>query len=264
MDRTVTSNRPELWGPCLPRPATDGHKYDRGYAAILAAAELTGATRLAASACSRIGCGLVSVVAATRDDVYRSSLPPDIMVHRQPPEKMSVLLGGPGGVTTDQFNELLGASQLQARVFDAGAIPRREHFNQLDRTCVITPHIGEFERLFGKLENGAKTGARAIASESGATVVLKSSRTIIASPDGRTSVNSHTSPYLAIAGTGDVLAGIISGLVAQRMPHFEACCAAVWIHGEAGRRIGPGLIAGDIVESIPHILQDLLRTNDAQ
>lgn len=252
-------NGPDLWAAHLPRPAMDGHKYHRGYAAIFAASELTGATRLAATACSRIGCGLVSVVAQTRGDVYRSSLPPDIMVHDQVPEKASVLLGGPGGITPEQAIVLLAAPDLQARVFDAGAIPSRAQFNQLDATCILTPHIGEFERAFGALDGGAEASARRVSIESGAIVVLKSSQTVVAAPDGRAIVNCHTSPYLAKAGTGDVLAGLISGLVAQGMPPFEACSAAVWIHGEAGIRIGPGLIAGDIADIIPRILHDLLK-----
>ena len=255
-DETVF-NDPKLWSNTLPRPAADGHKYDRGYAAIYGAADLTGATRLAAAACSRMGAGLVGVVAEGRGDVYRASLPPDIMVARNVPEKANVLLGGPGGIAPEQKEELLAASDRDARVFDAGAIPGENRFGSLDDTCILTPHVGEFERLFGAMDNAEKA-ARAVTERSGAVIILKSSRTVIVDPTGRTVVNTHGSPYLAKAGTGDVLAGMIAGLVAQGMPPFEASCAAVWMHGEAGRRIGCGLIAGDIADHLPAILDMLL------
>jgi hydroxyethylthiazole kinase-like uncharacterized protein yjeF len=261
MSDTVTKlevNSPDLWAHCLPRPAVDGHKYHRGYAAIYAAEELTGATRLAAEACNRIGAGLVSVIAQARSDVYRTCLAADIMVHAQMPDKTSAALAGPGGCTPAQHLALLGASWLDARIFDAGAIPAREDFDQLDQTCIMTPHIGEFEHRFGAITGDASQAAHLLALQSGATVVLKSAQTTIAGLDGRVIVNTHTSPYLAKAGTGDVLAGLITGLTAQGMPHFEACAAAVWMHGEAGKRIGVGLIASDIADSLADILCELL------
>lgn len=258
MGSTPIQNSPDVWRAYLPRPAVDGHKYHRGFAAVIAAAELTGATRLAATACSRIGCGLVSVVARQRSDIYRMTLPPDIMVQSELPEKTSVLLGGSGGITAAQTAMMLAASGLTAKVFDAGAMPHRKDLAKLDTTCILTPHTGEFTRAFGSITTSDCAAAKQIARQSGATVVLKSAQTVVASADGRVVLNTHTSPYLAKAGTGDVLAGLIAGLAAQGMPHFEACCAGVWIHGEAGRRIGAGLIAGDISDQLPDILKDFL------
>ncbi|MXO84422.1 NAD(P)H-hydrate dehydratase [Altererythrobacter aurantiacus] len=258
MTDNADRNDPDVWGKRLPRPSSDGHKYDRGFVAIFGAVELTGATRLAAGAASRIGAGLVGVVARERGDVYRASLLPDIMVSDVLPQKANVLLGGPGGIADNEKATMLKASEMDARVFDAGAIPQERQFGGLDPSCIFTPHIGEFERNFGALEDGPVAGAIRVAQQSNAVIVLKSSRTVIAHPDGRSIVNEHASPYLAKAGTGDVLAGMIAGLAAQGMPSFEASCAAVWMHGEAGRRIGPGLIAGDIVEGLPKILKDLL------
>lgn len=258
MTESIPENTPALWMDHFPRPAAQGHKYHRGFAAILGAPELTGATRLAAAACSRVGCGLVTVVAQARSDIYRATLPPDIMVQSGVPQKATVLLGGPGGITQPQMQTLWEADHLHARVFDAGAIPAAQDMQRFDGRCILTPHTGEFERAFGPVGAQADAAARQLAARSGATVVLKSDRTVIASADGRALRNTHTSPYLAKAGTGDVLAGLIAGLVAQGMPHFEACCAAVWLHGEAGRLIGPGLIAGDIPEALPAILRALL------
>ena len=251
-------NQIEKWLPALPRPTDRSNKYDRGYVAIYAAPHLTGATRLAATACNRIGAGLVGVVASSRADVYRTCLPPDIMVNEQLPSKASVALGGSGGIEPQHFEELLRASHMEARVFDADALPGREHFHNLDSTCILTPHHGEFERAFGPIEANPELAAHGAARASGAIVVLKSSRTIIASPDGSLIANTHASPYLAKAGTGDVLAGLIAGLAGQGMVPLSACCAAVWIHGEAGLGIGPGLVASDIPGRVPSILKTLL------
>ncbi|MEP0945090.1 MAG: ADP/ATP-dependent (S)-NAD(P)H-hydrate dehydratase [Rhizobiaceae bacterium] len=254
----METNSPELWQSALPVPSADDNKYHRGYVAIYAAPELTGATRLAASACNRIGAGLVSVVAEKNADIYRTCLPPDIMVPTSRPAKSSVLLGGSGGISENHFRELLGARNVRARIFDADALPADFNFDQLDESCILTPHFGEFGRVFGPV-NGDPAGAALRAAKlCGAHVVLKSARTIIASPDGRIVANDHASPYLAKAGTGDVLAGLIAGLVAQGMPHFLATSAAVWIHGEAAIRFGPGFVASDIPEMVPAILRHLL------
>ena len=242
----------------VPIPTAHGHKYHRGYAAIFGAPELTGATRLAAAACNRIGAGLVTVVAKKRAEFYRCCLQPDIMVHNVLPEGATVALAGPGGVAKAHLESLLQNRALQVRIFDAGALPKRKDFSLLDDRCILTPHHGEFEAAFGPINGDDETAARRAAEQSGAIIVLKSARTIVADPVGRLVLSTHTNPYLAKAGTGDVLAGMIAGLVAQKMPAFDACCAAVWMHGEAGIRLGPGLIASDIPEAIPKILRDLL------
>ena len=265
-------NEPGLWLDGWPRPAATGHKYDRGFVAIFGAPSLTGATRLAASACSSAGAGLVSVVAAQRGDIYRTTLPADIMVTDSVPEKASVLLAGSGGLDEDHRHAIT-EHRNRIRVLDAGALPERDSFGHLNERCILTPHRGEFERVFGSVGSSKMEMAEAAiaaARECGAIVVLKSHHTWIAHPDGRVVMNRHTSPWLAKAGTGDVLAGIIAGIAAQAdaqpgaksMDLFQAACAAVWIHGEAGRRIGPGLVASDLDQELRSIFRTLLASGE--
>lgn len=257
----VKENCPQLWKHSFPRPAVDAHKYDRGHAAIFAATELTGATRLAAEACSRMGAGLVSVLATQKADIYRSTLPPDIMVGEDTVDSVrnpTALLGGCGGLASAQCNELYLRFEGCVRVFDANAIPGPQDRGVLDEACILTPHEGEFEKAFPDVSGDRETRALTASGLSRAVIVLKGSQTIIAAPDERVVINTHATRWLAKAGTGDVLAGMVAGLAAQGMDPFDAACAAVWIHGEAGRRIGAGLIAGDIAVQLPVILRELL------
>lgn len=260
-------NRPDLWRDKLPRPKPDSHKYDRGHAAIFAAPDLTGATRLAAEACARVGAGLVTVLATQRADVYRTALPPDIMVSEDTLDDVrspAAILGGCGGLAPAQRNELYMRFDNCVRVFDADAIPATEDRGVLDSNCILTPHDGEFAKAFPDMKGDRASKARGAAATGGATVVLKGSETVIAASDGRLALNTHATPWLAKAGTGDVLAGMVTGLAAQGMDPFNASCAAVWIHGEAGRRAGPGLIAGDIADQLPTILHELFGYSESQ
>ena len=238
-------NRPQLWMDQLPVPTGTIDKYGRGHALILAASQLTGATRLAASACSRVGAGLVSVLSARRADIYRASLPPQIMVWDgvfAKPSRVTVVLAGCGGVDQRPFERLINRSSGCHQIFDAGAIPAALRLRMPDhRHRIITPHRGEFDRVFPPDGNSVHDRATAAARQTSSFVVLKGAETIIVAPDGDMAVNRRSSPYLATAGTGDVLAGMICGLVAQKMPSFEACCAAVWIHSEAAPSLRSGV-----------------------
>jgi hydroxyethylthiazole kinase-like uncharacterized protein yjeF len=133
-------------------------------------------------------------------------------------------------------------------------------FNALDANDVMTPHAGEFERVFpGLLKTSASKiqAARAAAAKAGCVVLLKGADTVIAHPDGRAVVNAHAAPWLATAGSGDVLAGLIGGLMAQGMETFQAACAGAWMHGDAAQRFGPGLISEDLPERVPQVLSSL-------
>ena len=251
----MTNNTPSLWLSHLPLRSADSHKYSAGHALIHAAPDLTGATRLAAEACARIGAGLVTVLAPSAvANVYRASLPAHILVRDDLEfwdERVTATLYGSGGMSAPvRVMEGVG-TVLDADALAALTLP-------LNPLCVLTPHEGEFARAFPGIHGSREARARQAALESGAIVVLKGAETVIAAPDGRLVVNRHASPVLATAGTGDVLAGMITGLLAQGMPGFEAACAAVWIHGDCALRFGPGLVASDLPDLIPAALQELL------
>ena len=255
----VVENSPDLWKNLLPRPKPDGHKYDRGHTAILGSDQFTGATRLAAEACSRIGSGLVSVLSEHQAQLYRTVLPPDVMVTAGPLiqlKRLTTLLAGPGGCSDAQALAVLQSKADLSLVLDADAIRLWPELN--GRSAILTPHEGEFARYFPMIEGAAADRARAAAKQSGMVLTLKGAETLIAAPDGRCAVNKVASPYLAKAGTGDVLAGLLAGMRAQGMPAFEAACAGVWIHGAASERIGPGLLPQDLSNEIAPLLRDRL------
>lgn len=270
----VKVNKPELWRHALKPPREDGHKYDRGHLAIWGGGIAhTGAARLAARAALRSGCGLVSLLC---DDaalpVYAASLEavmtqpmadpaaiPEFFTARR---VVACVLGPGNGITTRTRAAVMAC--LSARipvVLDADALSVFEHdpdtlFAALHGQCILTPHEGEFSRLFTHkaIEMKAAREDRAFqaARLSGAVVVLKGAHSVIAAPDGGICVNRHASPYLATAGSGDVLAGICGALLAQGVDSYPAACAAVWLHGDAARRFGPGLIAEDLPDLLPH------------
>jgi len=269
-------NLPSLWKSAFPIPTLDSHKYKRGHALVIGgSASTTGATRLAAMAALRTGAGLVSVACGKEAlPIYAASL---TAVMTKPVNKLSELnilledkritatLIGPGcGVieaTREQVLHIL--SHKKATVIDADAISIFENdgkklFAAIAGPTVLTPHEGEFERLFNL--KGSKTErAKEAAKQCNAVIVLKGSDTVIAAPDGRVSINANAPPWLATAGTGDILAGIITGLLAQGMPAYEAACAGVWMQGEAARLFGPGLIAEDLPGMLPVVLKELYR-----
>lgn len=276
---TTLDNVPTRWLGHLPKPREDAHKYDRGHALIVGGYPMTGAARLAARAAARIGAGATTVaVPAVAFPIYAAALT-SIMVHAlDEPAALDRLLAaraytalligpgaGVGDATRAQTLAMLGTGR--PTLLDADALTSfREDpeplFDALSDRCVLTPHEGEFTRLFASTGAKAERAAHA-ATLSGAVVVLKGRETVIAAPDGRLSTNRNAPPTLATAGSGDVLAGMICGLLAQGMDSFHAAAAGVWMHGAAATAFGPGLIADDLPDLIPGVLRALAeaRTN---
>lgn len=262
------------WRDHLPWPATETHKHARGRLGVVSGkATQTGAARLAARGGLRIGAGLVRILCPPdAAPVIAPAIEAIMLTPFGSPEALAeaaegldaVVVGPAAGVnemTWDNVRAL--AFTGAALVVDADGLTAFEHwpeglFEALDRDDVLTPHEGEFDRLFpGLLEAGREPAAAEAARRAGAVVVLKGPATVIASPDGRLAVNDNGTPWLATAGTGDVLAGMIGGLVAQRMDSFDAARAAAWMHAEAARLVGPGLIAEDLPGRLPAVLAAL-------
>lgn len=284
---TTWENHPQLWQARYPWPRLDGHKYQRGHALVLGGAAITGASRLTARAAMRVGAGLVSLaVPESAWPVYATAMT-GVMVHALPatapldgwvelladPRRNAVAMGPGAGVGEPTRAAVLAALRARrAVVLDADALTSFEAdpaqlFDAIhaagggdEPRCVLTPHDGEFARLFAPLLRplGDKlTRARCAAALSGAVIVLKGSDTVIAEPGGRAVINSNAPPDLATAGSGDVLTGFITGLLAQGLNAFDAACAATWLHGAAATAFGPGLVAEDLPESLPAVLRAL-------
>ena len=275
------ANGPALWGRQFPVPKLDGHKYARGHAVVVSGGlSFTGAARLAARGALRAGAGLVTLAsprdalavnaAASTAVMVRAADGADELRGLLADKRLNVVVLGPGlgvgAATRDQVAAALDGER--AVVLDADALTSFENeptalFGQTaGRPVVLTPHQGEFARLFRTIaqtaENESKVGqARAAAHAAGAVVLLKGPDTVIAAPDGRAAIGENAPPWLATAGSGDVLAGMIAGLLAQGMAPFEAACAGAWLHGEAGNEAGPGLIAEDLPEVLPTIYRRL-------
>ena len=271
--------KPRLWenaAPMLPVIATDTYKYKRGHAVILSGPELaSGASRLAAMAAARIGAGVVSIAGPAAALRIHAAHVSSIMLKEVEREaelqtlledkRITALCIGPGaGVGTVLRRKVLAALQSEiACVLDADALTSFAGYaddlfhaikSDLNRPVVLTPHEGEFVRLFeesAKPQESKVELVRHAASLSGAIVLLKGADTVIAAPDGRAKINANAPAKLATAGSGDVLAGIITGLLAQGMSGFDAACAGVWLHGEAGSKVTRrSLIAEDLIDAI--------------
>ncbi len=262
-------NRPSLWLHKLPRPSSEGHKFSRGHLLVAGGADMTGAARLVARAGRRAGAGLATLAAPTGlTEIYQQDAPgtlvkpltawPDLLADA----RINAAVIGPGcgvGEATRRLTlQALAASK--SCVLDADALTSFAG-NPLTLWSVrggpvLTPHDGEYARLF-RYQGDRLTRARAGAKESGATLVLKGSDCVVAAADGRAAIADNAPPDLATGGAGDVLAGLIGGLLAQGMPTFEAACAGVWIHGEAAANFGPGLVAEDLIDYIPGVLREL-------
>lgn len=277
-------NIPEFWHAAFPVPRVDGHKYARGHAVIVSGdMSATGAARMSARAALRAGAGLVTL-ASPRDALAINAAaltavmvrPIDTVIEFAElltDKRLNACVIGPGAGVGERTADLVRTALSAERrvVLDADALtsfadaPERL-FEQVksvpDPQVVLTPHEGEFPRLFSDISNkhplrSKLERVRAAAERSGAVVLLKGPDTVVASPDGRAAIAANAPPWLATAGSGDVLAGMIAGLLAQGVPAFEAACIGVWMHGEAAQEAGPGLIAEDLAETLPAVFRRL-------
>ena len=265
-DSVLDEIKPQCWenSPALftlPRRAADVHKYTAGDVTILSGS-LPGAARLACAAARRAGAGMVTL--STENLV---SLPEAGLILRT--DRLEVLLQdkrrrtwviGPG-LGIERAGHALGmvlAAADRTILADADALTACTNApEKLRGVAVITPHTGEFTRIFGPIGPDKLAATRRAAAACGAVVLLKGADTVIAAPDGRAAINANAPPWLATGGTGDVLAGLIAALLAQNMPPFEAACAGVWLHGAAASQAGPGLLAEDLANLLPGVMADL-------
>jgi ADP-dependent NAD(P)H-hydrate dehydratase / NAD(P)H-hydrate epimerase len=270
----METSGPELWAAHFPWPDVETHKHSRGRLGVVSGPpHRTGAARLAARAGLRVGAGLVRVLCPpSAVGVLAASLEAVMVDPFDGPGALAklagpldaVVIGPAAGVDEGTVEALDAVAQSGAAlVVDADALTVFEGrtddlFAHLDRDDVLTPHEGEFERIFpGLLERGREAAVAEAARRADAVVLLKGARTLVAGPEGRMAVTPQAPAWLATAGSGDVLAGLIGGLIAQRMPSFEAAACAAWLHARAADLHGPGLIAADLPEMLPEVLADL-------
>ncbi|MER8641335.1 NAD(P)H-hydrate dehydratase [Mesorhizobium sp. M1252] len=283
-------NKPAFWLDALPVPAVDAHKYKRGHVGVFSGgSSATGAARLAALAAARSGAGAVTVLSPANAMQVNATHLTAIMLRKAGAiEDVQDFLGdrrsssfvlGPGFGVGDKARDfalaVLGRTRqeggVEGLVLDADGITSFRNavstlFEAAGRpdapALVMTPHEGEFGRLFPDIADDKSLSklakARAAAARANATVIYKGADTVIAASDGRAAINANGAPWLATAGSGDVLAGMIAALLAQGMLPFEAACAAVWIHAEAGSRFGAGLIAEDLPLALVPVLRELV------
>lgn len=273
-------NDREGWTSHFPWPQLGGHKYDRGHTLVVSGpADATGAARLGARAALRVGAGLVTVASPSDALAINAAQLTAVMVRvadgaegiarlLEDTRKNAVLIGPGVGVGPQTRDKVMAVLESPAEaVLDADALTSFAGsaktlcaaIKERQAPVVITPHEGEFARLFGDTVRGSKLErARAAATLSGAVVLLKGTDTVIAAPDGLAFINDNAPPWLATAGSGDVLAGLVTGLLAQGMEPLWAACAGVWVHGMAAQIVGPGLIAEDLPEAMPKALWEVV------
>lgn len=275
-DARLFENDPSRWLGEYPWPAVNAYKTTRGRLVVVSGdAWSTGAARLSARAALRVGAGLVTLLsppealmvnAGHLEAVMLKSFETEVELEAIASNVEVAVIGPAAGVNEATLSNVLALARTGAAlVVDADALSvfrdePEELFSALDRDDVLTPHPGEFERIFpGVLKASPEriTAARTAAARAQAIVVLKGSDTVICGPDGRAAVNVNGTPWLATAGSGDVLAGLIGGLIAQGMGSFDAACAGVWIHAECGEAFGPGLISEDLPGLVPMVLKRL-------
>jgi ADP-dependent NAD(P)H-hydrate dehydratase / NAD(P)H-hydrate epimerase len=278
------ANTPALWGGSFPHPSSQSHKYSRGHAVVVSGGSgTTGAARLAARGALRAGAGLVTIASPREALAINATESLAVMVRPVDgaaelgefltDKRRNALVLGPGGGVGAAMREqvLTGLASPAAVVLDADALTSfADHPASLvsailqrpGRGVVLTPHEGEFSCLFNEIykntQHNSKVEKTRVASQyCGAVVVYKGADTVVAGPDRRAAVADNGPPSLATAGSGDVLSGIVAGLMAQGMQAFEAACAGVWLHGEAAGEFGPGLIAEDLPEMLPRVYRRL-------
>jgi len=277
-------NVPDTWQAWFPVPRMDGHKYARGHAVVVSGEMAsTGAARLAARGALRAGAGLVTVASPREALAVNAAALTAVMVRAvDTPIEFAELLedrrfnacvigpgAGVGDCTRDFVHTTLSAQKhlvLDADALTSFAEAPDRLFESIkaspDPQVVLTPHEGEFPRLFSDISNkhpgrSKLERVRDAAQRSGAVVLIKGADTVVAAPDGRATIASNAPPWLATAGAGDVLAGIIAAMLAQGVPAFEAASIGVWMHGEGAREAGPGLIAEDLPEVMPAVFRRL-------
>jgi len=278
------ANRPALWGGSFPLSRAAGHKYSRGHVVVVSGGlSTTGAARLAARGALRVGAGLATIASPREALSVNAAASLAVMVRPvdgavelaaflNDKRRNAVVLGPGSGVGPAMREQVVAAlASGAAVVLDADALTSFGDdlavlvamiAKQVGHATVLTPHEGEFMRLFKVIHEDTNVHAklekaRLAARSSGATVLFKGADTVVAAPDGRASIADNAPASLATAGSGDVLAGMIAGLLAQGMPAFEAASAATWLHGEAAKAFGPGLIAEDLPEALPAVYRAL-------
>lgn len=274
-------NEPDFWLRYYPRLNKEGHKYDRGHAVVVSGPmESTGASRLSAAAALRIGVGLVSLATSKAAFYVNAAQLTSIMLSvydgsaglgellTNDPRQNAVLIGPGAGLSQETCENVAAVLSSEATVIiDAEGLTAFEQNPQdlfgliqgRSAPTIITPHKGEFDRIFPELGNAESklVQAKRAAEISGSVVIFKGPITIISAPDGLSAVMGDAPPWLATAGTGDILAGMITGLCAQGMSPFDAAAAAVWMHAELARTFGPGMISEDMPDLLPPLLQRL-------
>ncbi|EJZ21538.1 NAD(P)H-hydrate dehydratase, partial [Rhizobium sp. Pop5] len=268
----IAENTPEAWKGVLPAEQLETHKYKRGHLVVFSGeADKTGAARMSAISGLKIGAGLVTIAAPRAAMAANAAHLTAVMLHAVDGEaeladwlsdkRLQTFVLGPGFGVGARARGFVSALRERRLVLDADGISSfKDGPQQLfdlfrgELRLVLTPHEGEFARLFPDIAADDALGkvdkAVAAARRANAAIVYKGADTVIASPDGRALINTNAPAWLATAGSGDVLAGIIGGLLAQGLPAFEAAAAGVWLHGEAARRVGKGLTAEELAAEV--------------
>ena len=278
MNTQCLKNSPNLWIRYFPWKKTSDHKYSRGRAVVYGGQkEFTGAAILSAQAALKTGTGSVKIICSKNTlQIYSIKFPSVLkteinnicqLEYFLKKEKITSILIGPGSGSNKKIKEItkLILRKVKYVVLDADALTcfredLKSLYSLLDKNKIITPHLGEFHKIFPKINKNLNSIDKALNAVKliKSNIVLKGPTTIIASYNKKIVINNHSSSELAVIGSGDVLSGIIVSLIGQKkMNPFLAGCAATWLHGDIAKNYGKGLIAEDIVRGIPAALKRL-------